>query len=198
MATTLPIFPTLRGIDININRTHLWDTIKADALSGKRTRYPNWTYPLYKYEVTFNFLRTAAAFTEWQQLEGFIALAQGPAQLWGWDDVNDDTATNQLFGVGDGVTKTFQLVRTLGGFTAPVFLMNGNPTFTVGGVGTAGTVSPYGQVTFAAAPAVGAVLQWTGMYYMPCRFDDDPTNFSQFASGFFEVKKLLFSSEKLP
>lgn len=203
MTTTVPVFPTLSGLAFPVKRKPVWTTVKADALSGKRTRYPNFTYPFFKYEISITALSAggaigALAAQGWQQLEGFIGLVQGPAQLFAFDDVNDDSVTNQLFGAGDGVTATFQLVRTLGGFTAPVFLINGTPSFAVGGVTTAGTVSPYGAVTFAAPPAPGALLTWTGMYYQPCRFDEDETGFSNFMSQLFELQKLSFSTEKLP
>jgi hypothetical protein len=202
MATTLQIFPSLRGEGFPIPRRQKWNTPKADALSGKRTRYPNWTYPQYEYEVPINFLRSKLGFTEWQQFEGFFAAVLGDGLLWAYDDPNDDSVANQSIGVGDGVSTTFQLVRTLGGFTAPVFLTNGAPSFTVNGVPTAGTVSAYGQVTFAVAPAVGATLAWVGGnapdFYMPCRFDEEMVEFVNFASGFFSIKSLKFSTEKLP
>ena len=201
MTTSLQVFPSLSilpGRSFPIPRTQRWNTPSADALSGKRIRYPNWTYPQYAYEVPFNVLRSNLGFTEWQQLEGFFASVLGNGLLWAYDDPNDDTVANQLFGTGDGTTTAFQLVRSLGGQTMPVYIINGTPSFTVGGVTTAGTVSPYGVVTFASPPAAGAVLEWSGMYYMPCRFDDEMVEFVNFMSGVFSVKSMKFSTEKLP
>jgi uncharacterized protein (TIGR02217 family) len=200
----LPVFPTLPGLMFPMKRKSVWSTVKQDALSGKRTRYPLWTYPLYQWEISFDFLRTAAAFLEWQTLEGFIKSVQGAAQLFAYLDPNDSVATAQGFGAGDGVTTSFQLVRALGGFAEPVFLpvLSGGlvTQITVAGTPTtAYTVSPYGVVTFTSAPANGAALAWTGTFYFGCRFDDDATDFSNFMSGLFELKSpLKFSSEKLP
>jgi hypothetical protein len=199
----LPVFPSLPGLTFPVKRSANWSTVKQDALSGKRTRYPLWTYPTYTWEVSFDVLRTTAAFLEWQTLEGFIKSVQGPAQLFAYLDANDSVATAQSFGVGDGTTTTFQLVRSLGGFAEPVFLpvlsaglvtqvtVAGTPT-------TAYTVSTYGAIVFSSAPTLGAALAWTGTFRFGCRFDDDATGFSNFMSGLFELKSLKFSSEKLP
>ena len=65
-------------------------------------------------------LRSAAAYLEYQTLQGFINSLYGGTGLFLFNDVNDNTATAQGFGQGgqgDGVTTTFQLVRTFGGFT---------------------------------------------------------------------------------
>jgi hypothetical protein len=197
-----PVFPTLPGITYPVKRTPVWDTVKQDALSGKRTRYPLYTYPIYRYELPFSFLRSDSVNLEWQTLAGFINSVQGAAQLWAYNDPNDSSVTLQLFGAGDGTSVNFQLVRTLGGFTEPVFLINGSPSIYVASalktLNTDYTINAYGVVTFTVPPAGGASLQWTGSYYFGCRFDDDVTDFSQFVQLIWELKALKFSSEKLP
>lgn len=196
---TLPVFPSLAGLGWPVKRAVLWDTVKHDALSGKRTRYPNWTYPLYKYDLPLNVLRSGSAYLEWQQLEGFINSVQGAAQLWAFSDPNDSSVTAQGFGIGDGTSTAFQLVRALGNFTQPVFLVNGTPTITINGTPTvAFSLSAYGVVTFNSAPAAAAALAWSGSYYWPCRFDDDATDIENFMSQLLRSKSLKFSTEKLP
>jgi uncharacterized protein (TIGR02217 family) len=207
----LQTFPTFPGLTLPVKKSMRWDTVKQDALSGRRTRVPLWTYPLSDYELTFSFFRGDTTFAEYQTMLGFIAAVQGAAQLFQYDDPTDDAVTNQPFGAGDGATTAFQLVRSIGGQTAPVFLAKlaaGLVTqITVGGVPTTNyTVSAYGVVTFGFTPTVGASIQWTGGYYQPCRFDDDVTMFEQFSivsnynqpGGMFELKTLKMSSEKLP
>lgn len=199
----VPVFPSLPGFMFPVKRAVIWDTVKADALSGKRTRFANWTYPIYKYEIGFDFLRADPSLVEWQTLEGFINSMAGAYGLFGFNDVNDNTATAQGFGQGDGTTTAFQLVRALGGFAAPVFLpvLSGGlvTEIDVGGTPTtAYTVSPYGAVTFNTPPALGAALQWTGQFYQPCRFDEDVTGFSNDLKNWFSLPSLKFSTEKLP
>jgi uncharacterized protein (TIGR02217 family) len=196
---SLPVFPSLPGLAWSIKRSVERNTIKHDALSGKNVRIANWTYPKYHYEVPFSFLRSASAFAEWQTLEGFYNSVNGAAGLWAYDDPNDDTATNQGFGEGDGVTASFQLVRAFGGQAAPVFLVNGNPTIMIDGTPTmAFSVSAYGVVTFGAPPSANALLTWTGNYYMPCQFDEDRIDVENFMFQLARVKSLKFSTVKLP
>jgi|SRR5581483_9043025 len=195
----LQLFPSLPLIAFPVKYTLQWDTVKHDAISGKRIRFPNWTFPIHKYDVPIEGLRTDATLLEWQELVGFINLVQGAAQLWAYNDPNDNAVTNQGFGEGDGTTTAFQLVRAMGGFAEPVFLINGTPTIKVAGTTTTAlSVSAYGVVTFNTPPANGAALTWSGSFYWPCRFDDDTTDMSQFVFNIFEAKSLKFSTEKLP
>lgn len=192
----LSVFPALIGIAFPARRTVNWSGSRQDSLSGKRVRTSNFSYPTYSYELPINFLRGDAV-ADWQALEGFLKQTYGPTSLWLYSDRNDSNAAAQEFGLGDGVTTAFQLVRTLGGFAEPVFF----PTITsvtVAGVPTAAyTLSPTGQVIFNAPPAPAAVLQWTGTFYWGCRFDDDSTDFENFLLNFFRLKSLKFSTEKL-
>jgi hypothetical protein len=196
---TLQVFPSLLGLGFPVRRSTTWRTIKQDALSGKRARFALWTYPLYAYELPFEFLRSDSVNLEWQTLMGFIDSVNGAAQLWAYSDPDDNAVTAQGFGTGDGHTSSFQLVRALGGFTVPVFLVNGTPQIFVGGVLTApASISAYGVVNFTTPPANGALLTWTGSFFWPCRFDDDVADFSKFMNQFWELKSLKFSTEKLP
>lgn len=197
------VFPTLtQVVGWPVKRVPEWSTVRQDALSGKRTRTQNFSYPIYRYELTFKLLRTAAAYLEWQTLQGFINQQLGGAGLWLYDDVNDDTATAQSFGTGDGATTAFQLVRTLGGFGEPVFFPNVITNIKINGVtktvNVDYTVGNYGVITFTAAPAGGAALTWNGTFYWGCRFDDDQFGFQADYSGIMSMRSLKFSTEKLP
>lgn len=197
-----PVFPSLPGITYPIPSSVEWPTVKQDALSGKRIRVPLVTYPIRHWDLPFSFLRTDAAFTEWQTFVGFINSLNGPAQLFAYDDPNYDSVSAQSFGAGDGTTLSFQLVASLGGFAEPVFLVNGAPQIFVNGVlktvTTDYTISAYGVVTFTVAPAAAAPLTWTGNFYWPCRLDDEVTSLELFMNKLFSCKSLKISSEKLP
>lgn len=204
---TTPSFPSLPGLGYPVKRGIKWELTKQDALSGKRIRLSYFTYPIYEYEVVLNFLRSDSNTLEWQTFVGFVNSLAGGTGLFLYDDPNDNTATAQTFGTGDGVTTTFQLVRSLGSFVEPVFFPtlsgglvtqvtdNGSPT-------TAYTVSATGQIIFNSAPAAGHVLAWTGMFSWGCRFDDDVfglmNDFLYNGAPLWSLKSLKFSSEKLP
>lgn len=197
---TGPVFPALPSISYPRKRNPNWSKVEAKALSGKRTRTTLFTYPTYSYEIPLNYLRTDAAFTEWQQLMGFINSLFGGVGLFGYTDPDDNAVANQVFGAGDGVTKgPFQLVRTLGNFVEPVFLINGTPVISVSGTPTAAfTIDTYGRITFTSAPAAAAVLTWSGAYYWGCRFDEDTTEFEKMLVNIYQCKSLKFSTDKLP
>jgi hypothetical protein len=206
MPWTGPTFPSLPGIGMPPHRSLQWSWEDQTALSGKRARYSLFTYPLYKWEIPLDFLRTATAYEEFQTLIGFINSLQGGVGLFGYTDPDDNAVTLQEFdgGLCDGVlTGPFQLVRSVGGNAEPVFLLNGAPSIYVNGtlktLTTDYTIGTYGGVTFTVAPPAAAVLTWTGSYYWPCRFDDDSIDFEKFSinPAIYSTKSLKFSSEKL-
>jgi hypothetical protein len=197
----LAVFPSLLGVAWPVARVQRWDSVKQDDLSGKKIRTSLFSYPIYNYDLKFNFLRSVAALQEYQQLKDFISTVAGATYLWAFNDVNDNSVTAQAFGTGNGSTQFFQLVRRLSSFTEPVFILNGNPTIYVNGsskiLGTDYNISATGNVAFHIAPALNAVLTWTGSFYWPCRFDEDQTQFENFYQSLWSLKTLKFSTEKV-
>ena len=202
----LPVFPSssLPGLTWPVKRAPSWQTIKQDALSGKRTRFALQAFPIWRYELIFSLLRAQAAYAEWQTLVGFYNSLYGGEGLFQFNDPNDGSVTAQAFGTGTGSTATvFQLVRSLGGFIEPVYLPNTSSGFHIYDNGTDvtanATVGNYGAVTFASiAPALGDALTWTGSFGWPCRFDDEAMDLDNFMYQYWELKKLTFSTELLP
>ena len=72
----------------------------------------------------------------------------------------------------------------------------GSPSITVGGayVDPASYALANGLVTFAAAPAVGAAIGWTGYFGFLCRFDDDKLDFEQFMQNLWKADSVKFRS----
>lgn len=201
---TLRLFPSLPGIVYPVLRTPTWSTGVQRAISGKVTTLPHWTYPVYAFEVAYEFLRSAAGFKEYQDLVGFYNLAQGRANLFRFNDPDDNSVTDQSLGIGDGATTEYQLVRSNGApnfpWIDPVFY----PTavaITVDGVpmneGSDYTVSTTGLVTFAMPVPNGLVILWTGTFDWLVRFGEDSATFEQFTYNLFELKKLTFQTEKI-
>jgi hypothetical protein len=118
---SLPVFPTLPGLEYPVKRAPLASSLRQKAISGRETLQPLWTAPLYKYEVSFSLLREAQSFQEWQLLQGFWnSVMFTPGGVFQFNDPNDNSATSEPFGTGDGGTTQFQLTRALGGFAEPV------------------------------------------------------------------------------
>lgn len=201
---TLRLFPALAGVNYPVKKTPNWSTDVQTSVSGKIVALSRWTYPRYSIELGYDFLRSDNAFQEYQDLVAFFNLAGGRANMFRFNDPDDNAVTNQGFGAGDGVTQAFQLTRSRGGFlfswVDPVFYpvtaqIYANSILLTLGVDY--TISTTGLVTFTVVPAVGVPLMWTGTFNWLCRFDEDSSTFEQFTFNLFENKKVLFTSEKI-
>nr|WP_321440318.1 DUF2460 domain-containing protein [uncultured Hyphomonas sp.] len=96
-------------------------------------------------------------------------------------------ATDQVIGTGDGVTDTFQLVKTYGGYARPVLKpVAGSVVVAVDGAPVSASVdTATGLVTLGAAPAEGAVVTAGYRFDCPVRFDADrlDVNLEAFGAG---------------
>lgn len=194
------IFPSLDGVSYPVIKKPIMSTDRNRSVSGKVNALQNYVYPLWNWTLPYSFLRTASPHQEYQTLIAFFLQNGGDANAFQFHDVDDDTATAQAFGTGDGAAVDFQLVRTLsaGGFSfvEPVFL----PTITqitVAGTPTAAYTESGGLITFTSPPANGAALAWTGTYNWLCRFTESVQEFSKFTENLWSAKKIEFESEPL-
>lgn len=195
---TTPVFPQLPGLGWPLTRSPIWSTGVQTTQSGRESRAQFMSYPLYKWSATYEVLRNASATPEFQQLLAFFNACAGQAVAFYFSDPDDNTATAQSFGAGDGTTKSFQLVKSYGGFGEPVFSVNAISQVTVNGVATgAYTVNAAtGIITFTTAPASGAALAWSGTYYYLCRFLADTYGFDRNMSTYYGVDTIEFQSIK--
>lgn len=181
-------------------RTPEFSTTTIGSVSGREFRCANYAFPRVTYKLKYELLRDTAAATDFRTLAGFFNSRQGSFDTFLFNDADDNTATAQVFGIGDGTSKTFQLVRTLGGFVEPIYDMNSAPTIYVNGVAKAlttdYTINATGGVTFVAAPGAGLSITWTGTYYWRCRFVADSLDFEKFMNTFWQLGKVEFKVVK--
>lgn len=214
---TIPVFPALAGQGWSVHKKPSFATTVASHVSGREVRSPNYVNPIWKFELTFDALDGAAQYggvgaQSLQSLMGLFLQAQGQFGAFLYYDPTDYQVSGQAFGVGDGTTTAFALVRALGGFIEPVvapvlapttlYLAGGQtvaaqaPTISVNGAAVA--ASSYsiadGVVTFAAAPAAGAALSWSGWFGFLCRFDGDDLDFEQFMANLWSASSVKFRS----
>lgn len=168
------LFPKIRGLSWSIVKTPTFATEIQESLTGREVRVQNFQNPIWEFTLTYEYLlndprsRDENEQTPLETLVGFF-LARGGQ----FDDfllnesdltgrLEDSVYTDQPIGVGDGLTKSFQLVRNLGGFLEAVQNpMNQSATVYVNGV--AKSQGPdysvaNGLVTFNSAPAAGASI----------------------------------------
>jgi len=193
------VFPSLPGLGWSVQRQPLWKTSLSRSASGRAYTSALMTSPRYRYTLTYEFLRAGQGFTELQQLVAFFNARGGMADTWLFSDPDDNTATAQQFGVGDGATRSFQLVRSFGGYIEPVYAPQGSPSIFINAVlqGSGYTINANtGVVTFTVAPTAGLALTWTGTFYWISRFNKDMQQFNQFLRQLWELKTLEFETEK--
>jgi uncharacterized protein (TIGR02217 family) len=197
------VFPTLKGLGWDVVRTPIWSNNVNEAVSGFETAIAFWTYPRWKWQLTFNFLRSDATNHEFQDLLGFFNLRQGNFDTFLYQDADDNSVTGQGLGSGDGSTLTFPLVAAYGSFAQPIRAPHTVSKVYVDGVDKAGhwTVSNWGTatpgiITFDSAPGNGLAVTADFTYYFPCRFTDPQIDFSKFMSGVYKSDGISFKSLK--
>lgn len=215
----VPIFPTLAGLAFDVVRTPILSTNLQENISGKQIALGYWSNPKYQWELTFEFLRQGSfggiSYAEQQQLMSFFNVLAGRLGTFLWLDPDDFQVSNQIVGVGDGTTLTFQLVRSIGasGSTENVLAPNFDavsptglsPLIAVNGVTATNAIyarygnnqgAAPGTITFGTAPGNGAIVTASFWYYWPVRFDDDKMTFNKFMSTLYAGKKVTFTSVK--
>ena len=195
------VFPFLAGQSFLGKKTPVWSTDIKTSVSGVERRRALWSYPIWKFKLSYELLRMQPSFAEWQRLTAFFNMKAGQFQGWFFYDQTDNSAVNQQIGVGDGVTKTFQLTRTTTygsiTFTEPVRGVYGTPTVTVGGSAASSfTIGPYGSITFASAPPLGSPVVWSGSFFFLCRFSKDELDAQQLMASMYTLSGLEFQTFK--
>lgn len=175
-------------------------TITAVA-NGDEHRNRNWLHPLHRFTAPEGIKCHEAI----EDLRDHWMIMAGPLYTFPLRDPMDFasrrlskpdlrptiTAVDQIIGVGDGVTRTFQLQKTYGreGFTytRPIYLpvvedvilaINAMPLATAdpvlgGGPYTADVVRYGGEVTFDHAPQAGQVITAGFTFDVEIRFEGD-------------------------
>lgn len=163
----------------------------------RRWRVSRALYPVYEYTLNFNFLRTADRIT----LQSFYEQHRGRGATWLFDDRDDrlqnDSASAQVFGAGNGVQTRFQLVRRQGGQVMPIGRHNLINSVRINGVATtAYTLDDFGQITFNTPPPAAAALDWMGTFHWRCAFMTDQMALKEFLRAIWETKSLKFETDK--
>ncbi len=187
-------FPGLSTLGWSVNITPRFSTGVAGHVSGRETRSIARAWPLFDIELTYELLRTAAAYEEFRTIAGFFEEMGGADQPFWIAPPGLSAITGQAIGTGDGSTTVFPLVASLGPLTGPVYGTSGVSAIYLDGVsqGSGWTVSSgYAPtVAFATAPAAGVAISVDFGVLWLCRFADDVVEFEQFMTQLFALKTL--------
>ena len=191
------IFPTLAGQAWPRHVTPMYKTDVQTSDSGRSWHVPRALYPTYKFKISYDYLSA----TDRRSLQAFFEQHKGRGESFLFDDRDDrlqnDSASAQLFGTGDGTRVRWQLVRNAGGIVAPIGRHNTMTSVRVAGLATtAYTLDDYGFLTFNTAPAAAAALDWQGSFYWRCVFANDSLAFEEFLRHFWSNKSVEFQTWK--
>lgn len=195
------IFPTLAGLSWGVKKTPIWSTNVQTSANGREVRATYFSYPRWKFSLSFEVLRTKRAVNELEQLAGFFNARRGSFESFLYEDPTDNEVTNQTIAiVEEGKTK-YQLLRSYGGFVEPVLAVKGSPSIRVGGVlktrGRDYSITNMGVLVFVTPQPVGQPITWTGNFYFRVRFVNDTTDFENFIGHLWSAKKIELMSVKL-
>jgi hypothetical protein len=203
------VFPSLTGVQINLAVTPQFSTRAQRSAALTETRIAQAVYPLYKFRLSYEFLRdqaskgsnevVASPLDELRQVEGLFLKSRGSWASWWFTRPDDFQVIDYQFDVADGVRTQFQLARVYGsGFTfaEPVQNVNAITNVKRNGVALANpadyTVNSSGLITTAVTGTNGHALTWTGSYYYRCRFAQDESEFERFLVDFWQNKRVEF------
>lgn len=195
--------------------------IQTPASSRAELRIALQAYPIWKFEYDFSYLKGdlsgsislgygqepygespygegIISTSALQGIAGFYSQLDGAADDWLFADPYDQNVDSAQFGVGDGNSVSFQLIRNIGGMADIIQNVNGNPAISINGVlqsPSTYTISSLGSVTFGTPPAVLSILTWSGQFFFRCRFDEDELpDLEEFLYQVWELHSLKFRS----
>jgi uncharacterized protein (TIGR02217 family) len=193
----LPVLPYLPGQTPAVTKAPKWSTQVIRTASGRERRTAYWPYPLWQFELSYEVIRHRPTNDELAVMWEFFNVCQGQFAPFLFVDPSDCRVLSSApayFGTGDGSTTTFQLQRQVNSWSEPVFEVYSPAVSDNGSPAGSHTLSPNGVITFAAAPAAGHALTWSGYFYFGCRFLQDDLSAAQIVDQLWSGKSLKFTS----
>lgn len=194
-------FPSLVGLGWSVLRTPMFGNSVKQFASGKEARIAFMSAPRYKWGFTFDLLRDSTTFQELKQVIGFFGLRTANLDNFHYTDPSDNAVIAQAGGAGDGATKTFQLVRSIGGYAEPVIAPVTIANLTVAGVAKNNPAdytfsTSTGILTFVVAPGNGAAIVYDITFKWRVRFVDQEIEFENFVYQMWAARKVEIISVK--
>jgi len=215
------LFPKIRGLAWDITKVPTFSTEVQQSLAGREVRIQNFSNPIWEFTLHYEYLLNDPKYrdeneqTPLETLVGFF-LARGgqfddfllnETDLTGRDEDSIysgqqclNTVTGNTF-KGDGSTRTFQMLRNVGGFSEYVQ----NPANQAASVYVSGVLKTVttdytianGLITFVSAPANNAPVIADFTFLHRVRFDagssrsgKEGIEFSNFYFNLYECKEV--------
>ena len=195
------LLPTLPGLMWTNVKKPKFGTNIAPHVSGREVRVSNYSYPLYEWELKYEFLR-ADAYNELQQLMGFYLARRGMFDSFLYRDPQENNVyVNNTIGVGDNFKTEFTVTKTFGGFVEPVgyvdpatlLVYKDNVLQTIV---TDYTFQTPNTIKLTTAPTIGQVISASYTWYYRVRFGEDSQGYENFMYQLWTLKKMTIESIK--
>lgn len=194
------VFPLLPGLKLEHSKTPQWATKARSAMNGREVRQSFYSSPIWKFDISYEVLRTYTLVSELAQIVGFFNNRRGSFDSFLFNDRDKNTVIDQAFGNVIAGFLSYQLIHSGDGFPEPIGAAQGAAVLKANGV----TISPAnysidenGRVTFTNPPVAGAALTWSGQFYYRVRFVDDAMEFAKFNKQLWQAKKINLISVKV-
>jgi uncharacterized protein (TIGR02217 family) len=189
---TYSTFPTLATLGWSTHVKPRFATDVAEHVSGRSVRRSAYAAAYYDVELTYDVLRSAAAYEEMQAIAGFFGEVAGRNEPFWFAPPGLASVTGQALGRGDGATTAFALQRWWGSYSEPVYGTSGVSAVYLNGASQVSgwsVSSGYGAaVTFATAPSAGVAISADFGALWLCRFAEDVLDFEEFMAMLFELQ----------
>lgn len=132
-----PASTVIPGVAFSVHRKPLWKTNIATSSSGYEARYAQMQWPIWEYELTYEFLDDSEGSSgALEILMGFFLQMQGQFNTWLFKDPDDYQSNLSQMIEYSNSTSTYYATRTFGGFVEPI-----------GQIDTANTYNVYAEVS---------------------------------------------------
>ena len=154
-------------------------TLIVNMASGRERRNAEIAQAKHQFQAPFNNILPEA----YRSIKQMHLVCRGMLRSFKFRDELDYQADGEAFGEGDGVEVEFQLLKQslIDGvsYQRYVYVIEPGAVVYVNGTPTSVTIDQdRGTVTFAAPPANGAALTWSGTFALWVRFNQDYLPFS--------------------
>jgi hypothetical protein len=189
------VFPALIGEGWGVHYKPHFSTKVSAKVTGRETRAGAFASPLWDIELTFDVLRSGAAYGELQTVIGFIGANAGKLTPFLFAPPGGLGAfTGAALGTGDGSRTAFIVTRAIGGFAENVPALIGAPVVYANGAVVSASAYALSilpaTITFSVAPAAAVVLTIDFGAAHLARFVDDDLDLEEILSGFWQSKSL--------
>lgn len=188
------VFPTFPGLKWGRKKTAVWSTGTQKSASGSEFRTAYYTYPQWRFSLSFEVLRTKASVNELEKLAGFFNARKGSFESFLYEDPVGNAVTDQPVGnTVQGVAR-YQLVRSMGGFIEPVSAVKERPpSRSAARRWRTGAITPLPTRAFWFSTRRNRrkrPITWTGGFYFRVRFTSDTVDFENVLGSLWAVKRL--------